>query len=462
VSVEPERIRDLNDAPARAEGSYVLYWMQHDVRAHHNPALEHAVRLANERDRSLLVGFGLFEDYPASSERHFAFLLEGLADADAALRERGLKLVVRRGEPDAVALGLARDAGLVVCDRGYLRHERRWRRRVAEEAGCRVVEVEGGVVVPADLASGRREYAARTLRPKLARLRDGFLRDLRPAAPAKSSLPLAVTGDVDVRRPERALASLRVDRGVPRVGWIRGGTRAARRRLTAFLRRGLPGYAARRRDPADEATSFLSPYLHFGHISPVEVARKAARAAGAGREDRDAFLEELVVRRELAVNYVLHEPDYDAYAALPDWARGTLGRHADDARPHRYTRGELEASRTHDRWWNAAMTEMRGRGWLHNAMRMYWGKKILEWAGTPEHAFRTALALNDRYLLDGRDPSSYANVAWVFGLHDRPWGERPIYGTVRTMTAKGLERKFDVAAWAEAVASRHGAQDGGR
>ena len=243
------------------------------------------------------------------------------------------------------------------------------------------------------------------------------------------------------------LGKLDVDRTVGRVERLRGGTSEARRLLGRFLRHDLPGYADARSDPANPQASRLSPYLHFGQISPVEVARKAQGARGASEEDREAFLEELVVRRELAVNFVWFTRDYDRYGCLPGWARETLAEHADDERPHRYTARELERAETHDEAWNAAMTEMRKTGYLHNSMRMYWGKKILEWCNTPEYAYRTTLELNNRYFLDGRDPSSYANVAWIFGLHDRAWGERPVFGKVRSMTAGGLERKFDVDAY---------------
>lgn len=447
MSVDEARIRCLNEDDPDPTGAYVLYWMQQSQRADHNPALEHAIRLADDAGQSVLVGFGVYERYPDASERSFAFLLEGLVETAARLADRGIKLVLRRGRPDRVALDLAKSASLVVCDRGYLRHQREWRRDVARRAGCRVIEVEGDVVVPVDVASDKAEYAARTLRPKIERQRDDHLADLRARTPEKSSLPLRVTGDLDPAQPEDVLAALRIDRTIARVDRFRGGISEARRALTRFLRHDLPGYADARNDPANPSASRLSPYLHFGQISPVEVARKASDAAGAARKDREAFLEEIVVRRELAVNFVEHDDRYDSYRCLPDWARKTLREHRDDDRPHRYTARELEAAKTHDRAWNAAVNEMRKTGYMHNYMRMYWGKKILEWCNTPEFAYRTLLDLNNRYLLDGRDPSSYANVAWVFGLHDRAWGERPIFGKVRYMSAEGLERKFDVDAY---------------
>ena len=195
----------------------------------------------------------------------------------------------------------------------------------------------------------------------------------------------------------------------------------------------------------------MSPYLHFGQISPVEIALKINASKSGTRDDKQAFLEELMVRRELAVNFVYFESDYDSYKCLPGWAKETLEKHKNDPRPYQYTRNQLERAETHDAAWNAAMIEMRLTGYMHNYMRMYWGKKILEWTNTPAYAYSTALYLNNKYFIDGRDPNSYANVGWLFGLHDRPWKERPVFGKVRCMSADGLNRKFDIEAYIQRI-----------
>ena len=200
----------------------------------------------------------------------------------------------------------------------------------------------------------------------------------------------------------------------------------------------------------------MSPYLHFGQISPLDLAL-AVKESNAPAADRDAYLEELIVRRELAKNFVWHSRgDYDSYKTLPDWAQQTLAEHRDDDRPHRYTRPQLEAGQTHDEYWNAAMREMRETGFMANYLRMYWGKKILEWCNTPEYAYQTTLYLNDKYFIDGRDPNSYSNVGWVYGLHDRPWTERPVFGKIRYMNKNGLDRKFDMARYVKFVAGLKG------
>lgn len=440
--IERTRLKDLNDAPEQT-GDYVLYWMQQSQRATFNPALETAVAHANRLDLPVLVGFGLSDRYPEANARHYAFMLEGLCDVESSLLRRGIAFVVRRGSPDDVAIELARRAALVVCDRGYLRHQKAWREHVAKTVGRRVLAVEGDVVVPVELVSGKREVAARTLRPKLLRLRDEYLQPMRSTPLSVHFNGLKLSRSLPLSNISALLASLDIDRNIGPVSGFRGGTAEARRRLKTFLAGPLRHYADRRSEPANEQISFLAPYLHFGQISPVEVAL-AVYQSKTDQLSRAAYLEQLIIRRELAMNFVEYEPDYDRYACLPSWARQTLAAHRRDYRPHCYGQAELAEGKTHDSYWNAAMREMRITGYMHNHMRMYWGKKILEWSRDPESAFQTMLALNNRYFLCGRDPNSYANVGWCFGLHDRPWPERPIFGTVRSMTAAGLKRKFDI------------------
>jgi deoxyribodipyrimidine photo-lyase len=452
--LHPGRVHPLNDASPRA-GRYVLYWMQQAQRCRYNHALDHAVDVANELGLPVIVGFGLMDDYPEANERHYAFMLEGLAETAAGLAERGIRLVVRHGAPDRVALDLAADAAAVVCDMGYLRHQRAWRRSVAERAGCRVVGVETDVVVPLATASDRLELAARTLRPKLQRQLDTFLVAPNWRQVARGSLELEIDADTDVREPRALLRRLSLDRSIGPVRRFRGGASEAGRWLQRFLRDGLPGYAEARGDPAEPRCSYLSPYLHFGQISPLEIALAVRDAEGASADDRASFLEELIVRRELSHNFVAYCDAYDRYEGLPEWARRTLAEHAPDVRPRVYDESDLASGHTHDAYWNASMREMRLTGYMHNHMRMYWGKKILEWSRSPAQAFATALRLNNRYFLDGRDASSFTGVAWCFGRHDRPWSERPIFGKVRYMNAAGLRRKFEIGKyvrWADGLA----------
>ncbi len=447
--IQSERLRDLNDTAERSDGRYVLYWMQQAQRVTTNHALGLAIELANERGLPVVVGFGLMDDYPEANRRHYAFMLEGLAEVAADLEDRRIRFVLRHGEPPRVALELAKEAAIVVCDRGYLRHQVAWREKVAEAAGCRVVQVESDVVVPVDLVSDKAEHAARTIRPKIARLRDDFLTGFEPEAVQHGALDLDLESDFDARDPAATLDRLKLDGDVGPVSRFRGGAAAARERLEAFIEEKLDGYADGRNEPVARQCSELSPYLHFGQISPLDLALAAREAEGIGSEDRSSFLEELIVRRELAMNFVAFTEDYDSYAMLPDWAQKTLDEHRRDEREHLYDAAALAAGETHDPYWNAAMREMRVSGYMHNYMRMYWGKKIIEWSKSPEDAYATALALNNRWFLDGRDPASFANIGWLFGLHDRAWTERPVFGKIRYMNDRGLKRKFDIAAYVE-------------
>ena len=440
--VESQRIVELNGAPEQ-RGSYVLYWMQQAQRASFNPALEVAVAAANRLQLPVVVVFALRAPLPRARARHYAFMLEGLAEAARELRERGIAFLLRQGSPEDVVLALAPRAALIVCDRGYLRPQHAWRRCVAERAGRRVVQVEGEVVVPAALASTRTEIGARSLRPKIARLRERFLVPLRRQRPVVPAQALRLRTEVDPEDVPGTLRSLRLDGAVAPVTAFRGGYPEARRRLKDFVAGPLKSYVAARALPGDPRVSGLSPYLHFGQISPVEIAL-AVRDADAPAADRDSFLEELIVRRELAVNFVTTTERYDRFEALPAWAQRSLALHARDARPYVYDYDQLAAARTHDPYWNAAMLEMRLTGFMHNYMRMYWGKKVLEWSASAQEGYAMLLQLNNSYFLDGRDCSSYANVGWVFGLHDRPWPERPIFGNVRYMNAAGLKRKTDI------------------
>lgn len=450
ASIPQERIKSLNSRGV-VDGAYVLYWMQQSQRTEGNHALEYAIEQANELHLPLLVGFGLMTDYPEANLRHYRFLLEGLRDVQNNLTRRGIQLVVRFGRPPQVALELGATAALIVCDRGYLRHQREWRRQVADHAPCRVMQVEADVVVPVEVASNKAEYAARTIRPKIHRHLHKFLVGLETIPLLKPSLDLSIDG-IKLDDIDSLLNALGIDRSVNPVSMLYpGGESAAKERFQLFLENSFARYRENRNQPQTDDVSGMAMYLHFGHVSPIQLALLARDAETVAEDNREAFLEELIVRRELSINFVQYTPDYDSYASLPDWSKRTLHLHRRDPRAIVYTPEQLENAETHDQYWNAAMKEMRCTGYMHNYMRMYWGKKILEWSATPEEAYETTLCLNNKYFLDGRDANSYGNVAWIFGQHDRPWKERPIFGTVRYMSAAGLERKCDIEGYVRKV-----------
>lgn len=439
--IHPDRIKILNEKSFHQEGNYVLYWMQQSQRAEWNHAFEVAIRLGKELGKPVVVGFGLMDDYPEANIRHYTFLVEGLKELQEAFKKRDCKLVIKIGHPSDVAESLAVDAVAVVCDRGYLRHQKKWRSELAKAIDCKLIQVESDLIVPVEAASDKREYAARTIRPKLQKQYSQYLEKPARLMPPKNSLYLKVKGE-NISGVSSFLQKLSLNDAVPAVSeHFKGGTTEAKKRFRNFLENHLEHYDEDRNQPHENHISHMSPYLHFGQVSPVWLLREVQDKSAD--KNTQSYVEELLVRRELAANFCFYEKDYDKFSALPEWSRETLNDHKDDKRKYRYTREEMEAARTHDEYWNAAMQQMKNRGYLHNHMRMYWGKQILAWTNTPRYAYRTALYLNNQYFLDGRDCNSFANIGWLFGLHDRAWQERDVFGKVRIMTKGGLERKTD-------------------
>jgi len=436
--IQKERIKVLNRKGIQ-EGKYILYWMQASQRVEYNHALEFAILKANELRKPLIAFFGITDQFPEANERHYTFMLEGLREVKRSLEKRGIQMVILHKSPEIGVLQLAKKASLVVVDRGYLRIQRTWRDDASKKMDCPLIQVETDVVVPVEETSPKEEYAAATIRSKIKRKLDAFLVPLKEHEPIIDSLSLDFDS-FDIEDVEKAISKLRIDRSVKRVDSFNGGTKEAKSHLEIFLESKLDRFPELRNDPTFDYLSHMSPYLHFGQISPLYIALKVSKTRSLGVE---AFLEELIIRRELSMNFVFYNKKYDSLESIPDWAKKTLRTHQKDRRPYLYSPKELENAGTHDPYWNAAQKEMVIRGKMHGYMRMYWGKKILEWSKTPEEAFKIALYLNNKYELDGRDPNGFTGVAWCFGKHDRPWGERSVFGNVRYMNDKGLKRKFD-------------------
>ncbi len=423
------------------DGRCVVYWMQRAQRAVDNPALDIAVRLGNELRLPVVTFFGLNPFIERANGRHYRFLVEGLSDIAAGLGRRRVGFVLRR-YPDHRLLPLVDQVrpAIVVGDENPLRQTERWRDKVGDDLRVPLWTVDADVVVPVKLQH-KEHYAARTIRPRLLEHLDAFLTTSKnPVATIQWRAPRGLTS---LEPSLRLLDRLPIDRSVSAITTMRGGTSEARRHLRTFVRTHLDTYDRDRNHPELPGTSQLSPYLHFGHIGPREVG-VAVRDSGGKPGAVHAFLEQLIVRRELAVNFVTFNDKYDALAGCERWARRTLAAHRRDRRPYAYTEARLDAGDTHDPLWNAAQRQMVTAGWMHGYVRMYWAKKILEWTSSADEAFDIAVRLNDRYLLDGRDPNGYANIAWAIGgKHDRPWPPRPVFGTVRSMSYASTVRKFD-------------------
>lgn len=441
VTLHDTRITLLSARPYG--GGAVAFWMNRDQRIENNWALYYAAELAREKTCSLVIVFCLVPDFPGANLRHYDFMLRGLEHAARKAAGLNIPFVMLTGDPVAELPRFISecDIGAVVTDFSPLRTPRRWKDTVAGQVPVPVIEVDAHNIVPCRTASPKREYSAATFRRKVTPLLDDYL------VPIPAIEPFSQENMREYRTPDWKNLHRKgtYDRSILPVNSVEPGTDAAYEQLDSFISHRLPRYHLDRNDPTKEAVSGLSPYLHFGQISAQDVALRVRSAPGIPEEAAGAFLEELIVRRELSDNFCCYEPSYDNIGCLPEWARRTLDEHRDDPREYVYSYDELDRALTHDPLWNAAQREMVITGRMHGYMRMYWAKKILEWSSSPEEAIQYAINLNDRYELDGRDPNAYVGVLWsIGGVHDRAWPERAVFGKIRYMSAGGCARKFDV------------------
>jgi len=454
------RVIQLNQAEFRQAskngGKYVLYWAQANRRVDSNQGFAFAVELANRHDLPLLFYEGLTCSYLHANDRLHTFLLKGVPETQARAEQLGAGYVFhlrrRKSDPDDAFYRVAADAAAVVTDDFPSFVSRDYNHSVPAKLSIPYYAVDSSCIVPMAYFQ-QREYAAYTIRPKIHRVLDECLQPVKlPRLRHRWSLPPpALHTGVTVDQIPSLVASCEIDHSVPVSSEYHGGRREAESRLHHFLKENLKRYARLNREPSARATSGLSPYLHFGCISPLEIALAVKNYAAEHKLMADEFLEELIVRRELAFNFARFTKKLDSLSNLPEWARTTLAKHARDRRDPVYTREQLESAQTYDRLWNAAQTELLTRGTIHGYYRMYWGKKIIEWSPTHEEALAAMIDLHDRYALDGRDPNTYTNILWCFGLHDRPWKERPIFGMVRYMSLDGMRRKTAVEAYIQQV-----------
>ena len=443
-----------------SNGRCVVYWMQRAQRALDNPALDVAVAVANALHQPVVIFCAPAPFYPHANLRHYTFLAQAIPDTAERARKRGVGYVLRL-YPDHSLLKFCEEvrASLVIGDENPLREPNHWRDLAAKKLSVPLWTVDADVLVPSKLLE-KEQYAARVIRPRLnLRLKQFLTAPSNPKAKVEWQKPrglhaLPDDGSVNITEGWKDL-----DRSVAPANSFRGGTDEALQLLHDFVTHKLAHYPERHGKPELDGTSRLSPYLHFGHIGPHTVAL-AVEKSKAPRAAKDDFLDQLITWRELSINFVHFNPLYDSIESAPDWAHRTLGQHAHDKRPVIYSRQQLEHAETHDDLWNAAQRQMLHAGWMHNYMRMYWAKKILEWSPSPAVAYQTAVYLNDKYFLDGRDPNGYAGIAWsVAGKFDRPWFERPIFGTIRYMSGNAAAKKFDADQYIGQMAKLAGAGD---
>ena len=463
IETVPEFLKNLADNPRvkvrrkgspLTEGKCIVYWMQRAERGIDNPAVDLAIEIGNEMDLPVVVFFSAISNFPHANLRHYAFLNQGLKDIEEDLAERNVSFVVRRPPTNSLEKLLAEvGAAMLIGDENPCREPERWRRVLARRLELPFWTVDADVVVPSALFP-KHQYMLHIMRPRLLAELPKYLVPM-PRTKAKKTWErprgfesFNVTGDVTAGWRD-------FDRSVKPVDKFTGGTHAALKRLKHFVAHGLADYAKQRNHPETDGTSMMSPWLHFGHISPVTIAlacEEAVREGKATAAARDAYFNELIGWREISVNFVKYVPDYDSIEGAPEWAQATLREHAGDKRDPMYTLEQMERAETYDELWNAAQMQMVKTGWMHNYLRMYWAKKILEWAPNPALAWEWAVILNDKYELDGRDPNGYQGIAWAMGgVHDRPWFDRPIFGTVRYMSGASTGKKFDSKRYIEMV-----------
>jgi deoxyribodipyrimidine photo-lyase len=442
MDIIQERARKLNQAALKV--GPIIYWLSRDQRVKYNWALLAAQQLALAYKQPLVVVFNLHSSFLGATERQYQFMLTGLKELEVSLKQKNIAFQIVLCDDLSALINLAKNisAGAMITDFSPLKINRAWKKTVAQQLDCPLFEVDAHNIVPAWLVSDKQEFAAYTFRPKIKRLLDKYLISF----PTLKKHPYPYL--FQIRNDYQAIENnLTIDRQVKMVSGFKSGEKAAYQAARNFIKNRLPYYNEQRNNPNLSAQSDLSPYLHFGQLSAQGLALMI-QASDAPLTDKEAFLEELIVRRELADNFCLYNENYDNQKSLPQWAQLTLKKHASDKREYVYSKQEFELAHTHDKLWNAAQLEMIKTGKMHGYMRMYWAKKILEWTKDVETAFKIAIYLNDKYELDGRDPNGYAGIAWSLGgVHDRAWSERAVFGKIRYMNENGCRRKFDVDAY---------------
>lgn len=451
----PESLRHLLSNPRvtvrrsgapKPDGKCVVYWMQRAQRGVDNHAVNIAVEVANALELPLVVYFAGISNFPSANLRHYVFLQQGLPDIEQDLAERNITLVMRRAPHESHERLLADvDAAIVVGDENPMREPERWRKRLAEQIRIPFWTIDTELIVPGKLIE-KAQYGAYTIRPRLYRLLPEYLVPYQnPHAKHEWKRPRGFHSDSVHEDITGGWTHL--DRSVPPVEYWRGGTHAAAKRLKLFRDKIFPHYDTTRNQPEADGTSMLSPYQHYGHIGGQTIAlalESAVKKNPSLAPAKESFYNELIAWRELSVNFVRFTDKYDSVECAEDWAKKSIALHDHDRRERLYTLEQMERAETYDELWNAAQIQMVRFGWMHNYMRMYWGKKILEWTPDAATAMKYCVYLNDKYFLDGRDPCGYAGIAWaVVGKFDRPWFERPVFGKIRYMSGASTGKKFD-------------------
>jgi len=440
------RVRKLNQISQKSKR--VVYWMSRDQRIEDNWALWYGLQQASALNQQLEIVFVLVKKFEGATLRQYQFMIDGLQILSSQANSLGIPFTIEFGLPSDVfkRLHAVDSIGLLVTDFSPLKIARQWK----QTAACLPIalhEVDAHNIIPPWVISTKQEYSARTIRSKIQRLLPDWLVEF-PKIPVQQA-SLTKSPLIDWPKVRRSFV---VDTSVTPITWLQAGIDAAENQLSDFVANGLEQYSNKRNDPGCDGLSNLSPYLHFGQLSAQRVALRIRNSRHAYSSSAEKFLEELIVRRELAENFCFYNQNYDSTASYPGWALHTLREHEQDERLHLYTQEQLEMAQTSDPLWNLAQQELRLFGKMHGYMRMYWAKQLLRWTKSVEEAQKIALYLNDRYELDGRDPNGYVGIAWSLGgVHDRPWPAQPIFGKVRSMSYESTGKKFNQASYEKRI-----------
>ncbi|MDQ3633183.1 MAG: deoxyribodipyrimidine photolyase [Acidobacteriota bacterium] len=443
-----ERVQLLNDKNENKKAKYIMYWMQIFKRTHDNHAIKFAIEKANELDLPLLVYEGLKFYYPWASDRIHTFILEGVEEKRKAFEKLRITYIfyLQKDDksPKQTVKKIAKDAALIVTDDFPCFIIPEHNQAIVEKAEIPVYAVDSNGIIPMSKFE-KENYGAYTIRPRIHKILGEYFIPFEEVKIKNKKTDIKVDCPdtlINSKNIAELVAECDIDHSVKPSPIYHGGTKNGRKRLKKFVKEILPNYHETRSKPEIDGSSRLSSYLHFGFLSSLEIAL-AVKDSDAPEEAKDEFLEELIVRRELAYNFTNFNDKYDSLDSLPDWVQQTMREHIDDERPEVFTLKELENCETYDELWNATQREMNETGEVHNYVRMLWGKLVIQWTKNYEDAFAILEHLNNKYCLDGRNSNSYAGILWCFGKHDRAWKEREIFGKIRYMTSNSTGKKFD-------------------
>ncbi len=438
-------------------GGKILYWMNRDMRLEDNWALLRTQELANQYKEEFLITYNLDPEFLGGTLRQLDFKIGALKELHESADKFNIAFYTLIDSDIQILIDFIEEhnIGYLVTDFAPLKIQQKWLHALIKKSKIPIEVVDAHNIVPAWIASDKKEFAAYTIRPKIQKQLKDFLIDFpklkkQKERTMKSAVIPAKVGIQDPQSQlEYILNNVKTNPEVKPITWCTPGSKSAHKVLKHFIQN-AGGYSKNRNNPVNDVQSQLSPYLHYGMIAPQRVAFEVSNSNMVDDSKKD-FLEELIIRRELADNFCFYEKNYDNPEGFHEYFKEELKRTSKIKREYIYTKKQFEHAQTHDDLWNACQMQMVKTGKMHGYLRMYWAKMIYAWSKDAEEAMKIAIYLNDKYELDGRDPNGYAGIAWcIGGVHDRPWyNTNPVFGKLRYMSRSGMDKKFDTKAYIE-------------